>query len=161
MKTWSETFELFLIFFSLQLDFHFDSLQGRHSDHHVPSSKDGFGNFIVHEGCFELTGVNPEESRSDPQNANSVCIDHCVENGVTYAASISDRCLCLNSLPSNKLADDQCDDQCPGNIFEEGEACVGFGCCGSQSNNAASIYQSVSASRDKNVKKSNKIKGMK
>lgn len=152
MKTWSETIELFFSIFSFQ---------GRHSDHHVTSSKDGFGNFIVHEGCFEMTGVNPDESRNDPQNANSVCIDYCVDNGITYAATISDRCLCLSSLPSNKLADDQCDAQCPGNIFEEGEACVGFGCCGSEINNAASIYQSVPASRDKNVNKSKKTKEMK
>lgn len=124
-------------------------------------SKDGFGNFIVHEGCFEITGVNPDASRNDPQNANTLCIDYCVENDITYAATISDRCLCLSRLPSDKLADDQCDSQCPGNIFEEGEACVGFGCCGSESNNAASIYQSVSASRDKNVNKPKKKKDTK
>lgn len=126
----------------------------------MTSSRD-FGNFeniIVHEGCFAASGADPAESRNDPQNGNSVCINYCVERDITYAATIADRCLCLNNLPSNKLADDQCDSQCPGNIFEEGESCAGFGCCGSADNNAVSIYQSVSASRDKSAKKLSKKK---
>lgn len=124
----------------------------------MTSSRDSFGNFIVHEGCFAMSGANPAESRNDPQNNNHDCINYCVQQGITYAASISDRCLCLNNLPSDKLADDQCDTPCPGNVFEEGEACVGFGCCGSVDNSALSIYQSVSASRDKSVKKFSKKK---
>ena len=100
-----------------------------------------------------MSGANSDESRNDPQNGNAVCINYCVEQDITYAATISDRCLCLNNLPSNKLADAQCDSPCPGNVFEEGEACAGFGCCGSEDNNAVSIYQSAPGFRDKKAKK--------
>lgn len=130
--------------------------QGHHSDAHVTSTTNDFGKFIVHEGCFEK-GEAASERKPDPQNVNTVCIDYCIEKDIDYAATLNDRCLCLNSLPSNRLADDQCDTSCPGYGYEAGVLCVGFGCCGSEDNNAVSIYQNVPA-RDKGVKKLHKKK---
>ena len=42
--------------------------------------------------------------------------------------------------------------------YEEGTPCQGFGCCGSVTDDAVSIYQSVSSDFDKGAKKTSKTK---
>ena len=105
-----------------------------------------------------MTGVDPAKTKSNPHNVNSECIDYCVQNVKTYAATISDRCLCLNNIPSDELNEEECDTPCPGSIYTEGTDCSGFGCCGSQDNDAVSVYRTVPAFFDQSAKKSNKKK---
>lgn len=77
-------------------------------------NKDGFGSFIDPKGCFRRSETPAKEKPSNPQNVNVICVNVCAEANITYATTISDRCLCLNSLPSEKLEDNQCSTPCPG-----------------------------------------------
>ena len=77
-------------------------------------NKDGFGSFIDPKGCFRRSENPAKEKPRNSQNVNVICVNFCAEENITYAATISDRCLCLNSLPSEKLEDNQCSTPCPG-----------------------------------------------
>lgn len=84
-------------------------------------NKDGFGSFIDPKGCFRRSENPAKEKPRNSQNVNAICVNFCAEENITYAATISDRCLCLNSLPSEKLEDNQCSTPCPG---KKSDQCV-------------------------------------
>ena len=115
------TFKLREYFFELKVltqtplfsSFFFLEDHPTHTHATTSSDGDGFGNVIVHEGCFKKS-ENPAKERTDPQNVNVVCINFCVQENINYAATISDRCLCLNNLPIEQLDEDQCSTPCPG-----------------------------------------------
>ena len=59
-------------------------------------NKDGFGSFIDPKGCFRRSENPAKEKPRNPQNVNVICVNFCAQENITYAATISDRCLCLN-----------------------------------------------------------------
>ena len=114
---------------------------------------------MLHEGCVELNET-PAKERNDPQNNNYVCNDFCDGEGKKYSATMGARCMCFSSRLTNGLPKDKCDTACPknhpGDAGNGSSGCEGFGCCGSVTNNAVTLIQTVKLSRDKSLMKNGK-----